>query len=93
MCGSWYAWYGYLPPLNSDADYQEDAGRVSKVAAALSIWEDEVENLAVETKVQRESQKVGDEEENVSQTEERLEVVKHIGHGLVRQHQQADAVP
>ena len=71
----------YLPPLNSDADYEEDAGIVRKVAAALGKWENEVGDSAVETKVERESEKVGEEEENIGQTEERLKVVEYIRHG------------
>ena len=63
------------------------------MAAALSEGKYQVDNVNVHTKVERESKKIGEKEENVSQTEARLEIIENVGHGLVRQHQQADHVP
>ena len=71
----------HLPSLNGDADDNENAGRVSKVAEALNDGVAIVnDNIAV-AKVYREYQTVGDKEENVSTAEAAEEMVENVGDG------------
>ena len=69
--------------MDSEADDEEDAGRISKVAAAFSKWEDKIDDPNIGIKNYWESKKIGEEEDNVSKADKSLEAVENIGHGPV----------
>ena len=58
-----------MPSLNCDSDDQEDAGRESKVAAALKEWVNKLNKAVAEAKVDGQNKKIREKENNVSYTE------------------------
>ena len=67
-----------LPPLNSDSDDQEDTGRQGEVTAALKEGENEGDEAVVEAEVKGQNNEIGEEEDNVSNTETGEESVKQV---------------
>ena len=71
----------YLPSLNSDTDDEEDAGRISKMTAALDEREDKIDEAVSVSKVDGKNKRVGDKEEDISTAEAAQEMVENARDG------------
>ena len=67
-----------LPPLHRDGEDQEDAGGEGEVTTALEEWEDELAEADIKTKVERQDQNIGDQEEDICNAEAGEQVVEQI---------------